>query len=279
MKNLGALVVCVCSLTTLAFLGCGDKLDPAPAGGDIDTSNGSTYCYPVKQILENYCTRCHASALTGGSRNNAPTNVNFDTYEAAAASAERANGRIQDGTMPPGGGVSQEEKDAFQQWVDEGLPEDCPAGVDGDGDAVALTCVSGRYYTGEESATMRPGENCIACHAREGEGPVFELAGTVMGAFHDEDRCVGVSGVTVEITGDDGNKTTLVSNSSGNFFYPPDDDRRLAAIAAIKTPYTVALKMGGKERRMSTAQTNRNCMDCHTALGTNDAPGRIVAPE
>lgn len=119
----------------------------------------------------------------------------------------------------------------------------------------------------EEGPTMAPGEDCIACHAR-GEGPDFTVAGTVMAAYDDMDDCTGVDGVTVRITGADDAVTELVTNASGNFY----------TSAAIATPYTIELERDGATRAMGAAQSDGDCMSCHTAEGANAAPGRILAP-
>jgi len=65
-----------------------------------------------------------------------------------------------------------------------------------------------------ESPQMEPGGDCISCHA-SGEGPSFLFAGTVMAALNDDTNCSGVAGVTVRITGADGNKIELLSNGTG----------------------------------------------------------------
>lgn len=121
----------------------------------------------------------------------------------------------------------------------------------------------------DEGPLMKPGGACIECHTAEGEGPRFKLAGTVMAATNDDTSCNGVSGVTVEITGADGQVITLTTNSAGNFFLES---------GTIAVPYTAKVKAGGKENAMGTAQSEVDCNTCHTASGDNGAPGRILSP-
>lgn len=120
----------------------------------------------------------------------------------------------------------------------------------------------------EESPLMHPGGDCIGCHAQGGEGPKFSIAGTVMAGSADDTDCNGTAGVTVEITGADGQVLELATNSAGNFY----------STKTVATPYSAKIKKGGAERAMSAAQTETNCASCHTADGANGAPGRVLAP-
>ena len=124
-------------------LGCADKLDPKPAKGQGDAGDdesevadstaveeeeeeeGVRYSSEVRPILEAYCVDCHSSERAGSiARNSAPDGVDYDTYEGAVENAEAGNARIQADTMPPSGdGLSDEEKQLFQAWIDAGLGE------------------------------------------------------------------------------------------------------------------------------------------------------------
>lgn len=123
----------------------------------------------------------------------------------------------------------------------------------------------------EESPLMHPGGTCITCHAQNGEGPTFVIAGTVMAGSDDDTDCNGVDGVTVEITDANGAVTSLTTNSAGNFYLEAKD-------GTIAMPYTAKVKKGGKERAMTAMQSDGECGSCHTAEGANGAPGRILAP-
>ena len=69
------------------------------------------------------CTSCHASTLTNADRQSAPEGVDFDSYEAAMADREHAASEVAAGTMPPGGGLTDAEKDELYAWVRCGMPQ------------------------------------------------------------------------------------------------------------------------------------------------------------
>jgi mono/diheme cytochrome c family protein len=142
----------------------------------------------------------------------------------------------------------------------------CGSGAD---NAAPANCSSGQTWSDGDhgSPLMHPGGNCIDCHS-SGEGPRFAVAGTVMKASNDDENCDGVSGVSVVITGADGQKISLTTNGAGNFY----------SNSAVATPYKVTLTANGKTRSMAASQTDLNCMNCHTAEGANGAPGRILVP-
>jgi mono/diheme cytochrome c family protein len=143
----------------------------------------------------------------------------------------------------------------------------------GSGSTAPTVCSSDSAWSGgnEESPLMNPGQDCIECHTREGEGPKFQIAGTVMGATNDDDNCNGLSGVTVELTGSDGQVHTFKTNAAGNFF----SDEKGAAVVAM--PYTArVISASGAVATMGAAQSSGSCNSCHTATGANGAPGRIT---
>lgn len=119
-----------------------------------------------------------------------------------------------------------------------------------------------------ESPLMHPGGDCIGCHTSRGEGPKYTIAGTVMAAADDDTDCNGVEAVTVEITGADGTVLELPTNAAGNFY----------SSKTVATPFTAKIKKGSAVRAMVAAQSDGNCVTCHTAQGANGAPGRILAP-
>lgn len=109
----------------LLLSGCGDKNDPVSSdgGGNGNAPDTVTYTGDLKAVLDAQCISCHASNKQGAARNGAPVGVNWDTYDAAVASAARGNIRVQAGTMPPTGGIPQDQRDLFQKWLDQGLLE------------------------------------------------------------------------------------------------------------------------------------------------------------
>lgn len=141
----------------------------------------------------------------------------------------------------------------------------CEESEGGGNDTPPTNCASGNAWSGGEGSDMKPGQACIACHSA-GEGPIFTIAGTVMGASNDDDNCQGPSGYTVEITGKDGKVITLTSNSSGNF----------STEQAVAMPYTAKVTSpSGKVSTMGTAQSTGDCNTCHLATGVSGTPGRI----
>jgi cytochrome c553 len=138
--------------------------------------------------------------------------------------------------------------------------DDATAGLD--------ACSSSEASNADEGETMEPGGTCISCHAEEGEGPDYTIAGTVMGDYHDDQRCVGVEGATIILTGADGATVELTSNRVGNFFYQ----------GKLAKPYTAKITTAEGERAMAAAQTDGDCNSCHSAEGSSSAPGRIIAP-
>jgi hypothetical protein len=123
------------------------------------------------------------------------------------------------------------------------------------------------------SALMHPGSDCIGCHAqRTGtKAPKLVIAGTVMNDFKDETDCVGVKGVTVEITDASGQIREFTTNAAGNFMLQNPE-------TPFVMPFTAKVIHDGKERAMKSPQSNGACATCHTAEGANGAPGRIVVP-
>lgn len=135
-------------------------------------------------------------------------------------------------------------------------------------------CSSGVQWTGgdEGNAEMNPGQDCVACHAKEREGPTFAIAGTVFSDIKAADNCFGASGAEVVITGSDGKEFVLATNAAGNFSLDK------GAASALKLPYTAKVRVGTKENAMATAQVAGSCNSCHTKSGANAAPGRIMTP-
>ena len=118
---------------------------------------------------------------------------------------------------------------------------------------------------------MHPGMACIDCHTREREGPSFSIAGTVYHTAHEPNDCFGgsVTGAPiVQITDARGDVIQLPVNAAGNFFHE----------GSIALPYSAKVIAGGKERAMVKAQTIGDCNSCHTDVGVNDAPGRVMLP-
>jgi uncharacterized membrane protein len=91
-----------------------------------DASGPVTWCDDTRAVFATRCTGCHATTRTGAARSGATEGVDFDTYAAAAASAEAARQMVQSGQMPPAGRLPDAEAWTLVWWADQGAPEgDC----------------------------------------------------------------------------------------------------------------------------------------------------------
>lgn len=114
-------------LLILTLVGCGDTDGSAghDSAGDDDTVTG-TLCdqYPdvtwdnfAQAFFEQSCQPCHAS--TSPNRQGAPEEIDFDTQEdvevLAFAILQSATGP--NASMPPGGGVSEEDREKLQAYL------------------------------------------------------------------------------------------------------------------------------------------------------------------
>ena len=133
------------------------------------------------------------------------------------------------------------------------------------------TCVSGTFWTlgNMESPLMHPGNDCLDCHQSMGEVPWVVMAGTVYTNSHELDDCNGVSGVDVLITDMNGANYQTTTNAAGNFLFENVN---------IVPPYKAQLMYEGRMREMAGMQTVASCNSCHTEMGAQGAPGRILAP-
>ena len=140
-------------------------------------------------------------------------------------------------------------------------------------------CSSGqlRSINESESPEMGPGRVCVSCHADsnaatgENDAPIFAFAGTVYPTAHEPIDCIGSGseGAEIEITDAEGRVFKALANHSGNFY---DDPREFAY------PYRAKVRFQGRERVMVTAQAIGDCNVCHTEVGAEAAPGRILLP-
>ena len=72
-----------------------------------------------RALMTRQCTPCHSSLLPADQREGAPPTINFDTYQDVLDHADRiaATAVPDDGTMPPGGGPSAEERAMLDEWL------------------------------------------------------------------------------------------------------------------------------------------------------------------
>jgi uncharacterized membrane protein len=107
-------------LLILGALGCsGSNATDSTCPPATDLSY-ETFAQP---FMENYCTGCHSSTLTGSARSGAPAGYNFDTLEGIRLRAQAIDETAAAGPsavntyMPPNGGPSEEERRKLGQWL------------------------------------------------------------------------------------------------------------------------------------------------------------------
>jgi mono/diheme cytochrome c family protein len=262
------------ALVTAAVLGCygATTNDPAPTGGtptDVPCD--------VATVLGK-CTSCHGTTPTGG----APMSLMSlaDLKAPSPSDPNKTNAqlsveRMQAGNMPPGGGA-QADAATLAAWIQAGYPIGSCTTPNGDGGTGEYpgpaVCTNGAGTT-RKGSTMRPGEACIACHAKEFDAPTFWVAGTLYPTGRERMDCKGVAaGATVKITDANNAVYNLAVNSAGNFYLDA------AKAPNFKGPYKAEVIVGSDVRAMGTAQTDGDCNGCHGEPPTNGAPGRIVVP-
>lgn len=277
----GAIALC------LMLTGCGTDAPQyidgftSPDGGSGGGGGGLTGLpCDVSAVLTAHCTSCHGSTLSGGATVSLVSYANLTAkspVDATKTVAQRSLVRMQDGTMPPGGGVPAAEIATFQTWVNAGAAQGtCTSGGGTDPLNAAPICTSTRTWTGGNRGTalMRPGEACLACHTRyPGDAPRLAFGGTVYPTGHEPDGCLGsaAAGAVVKVTDASKRVFTMTVNANGNFSYEPGTTPTM--------PYTaVVVATNGKTRAMASSQTNGDCNVCHTQSGASGAPGRITLP-
>ena len=66
-------------------------------------------------MVNSACTSCHGGSNPSGG-------LSFTTYNNVKAYGKSMNSAIQSNAMPPGGGMASADKQMFQNWVNEGMP-------------------------------------------------------------------------------------------------------------------------------------------------------------
>lgn len=239
--------------------------DPAMGATDLPCD--------VAAIVARDCASCHGAAP----KNGAPMSlVTADAFRAKSTAVtggtngDRAVLRMKDAAnpMPPYGALSASDVAVVEAWVSGGMVGGSCATPN-----VGVRCTSGSTGNRREGPTMRPGDTCIRCHADEGEGPIFDAAGTVYSTLREPTPCVGASGapepITVELKDKNGKTFRMSVNSAGNFSLED---------SSFTPPYTARVLAGGRERVMKGAQVSGECNGCHAEPPAGGAPGRVLAP-
>lgn len=124
-----------CGVAVLVLAGCGGgehETAGEPSGALCPSDSTLTYDTFGGSFMEQYCTSCHSSSLTGAARNGAPSDHNFDTLAAIrevgaehidlAAAAGPSQVNI---SMPPAAQdskPSEAERRLLGEWLACGIP-------------------------------------------------------------------------------------------------------------------------------------------------------------
>jgi mono/diheme cytochrome c family protein len=270
----------------------GAALPPAGApSGPAGTGLATGLPCDVQAVLENRCLACHGGQMAG-----VPPMLDYDdmmvkskvdpTKTLAQLALDRMKSTTSPMPPPPAAKPDPDEIQTFEDWVTAGTPKGAvctdppppvPDGgvtVDGgvDGGGTTLKCTSGVTWTmgNTKSPLMHPGFACNACHQVLG-GPNLRIAGTVYPTLREPNDCNGKApppALTVIITDKNGRVTNLPVNAAGNFYTP----------TRIQVPYKAKITDGVTTRAMTGSVTAGDCNSCHTEVGANGAPGRVMAP-
>jgi hypothetical protein len=110
------------------------------------------------------------------------------------------------------------------------------------------------------NALMRPGENCLQCHAN------FVVAGTVYPSATSA-AGAGIAGVSVVVTDAKDLVTTMTTNAAGNFW----------GSSAITLPLKSAYVVRNGNRTDMLSAPGAGCSTCHNQPPASLAPGRLFA--
>ncbi len=101
-------------MTLLAWLlACAPPAEP----GDTGCVTAATWTNFADGFFASYCRSCHAAAAPD--RHGAPVGLDFDTEEQARALTQSIRRTVLDvGTMPPGGGLLDDDLVLLGEWLD-----------------------------------------------------------------------------------------------------------------------------------------------------------------
>jgi uncharacterized membrane protein len=113
------------ALAPLSLAACTDDTGGESAGPEVDCAEKAVPKYSEMQSIWDKCTICHSSTITDpAARMAAPIGFNYDTYDAAKATAMQAANEVEEGEMPrpPAPAMTADEKDQLYRWAACGTP-------------------------------------------------------------------------------------------------------------------------------------------------------------
>ncbi len=102
--------------------GCPSLTEPQASPGDpIDGDNLDNFALP---LLAQFCTRCHASTLSGDDRNGAPIGFDWDVEASIRAELPRIRNAVGVFNFMPVNPplLSCEQRQRLVRWIDAGAP-------------------------------------------------------------------------------------------------------------------------------------------------------------
>lgn len=124
MKTTKILLIncCIALISSCTYDSEDDLVATEGDGGENPSTTLVTYENTIKAIVDSNCITCHSSPP----RNGAPfALVNFSQVSARANLIQNAISRQSGaaGAMPPAGRLPQTTIDAFEEWIENGTPE------------------------------------------------------------------------------------------------------------------------------------------------------------
>jgi uncharacterized membrane protein len=96
--------------------------DDEEGGPNVDCSTATVKPFAEVTAFAK-CIACHSTAVSGAARAGAPAGINYDTYAAAMANADKGMDEVFEGAMPPGGGMTADEKTQIYNWASCDTPQ------------------------------------------------------------------------------------------------------------------------------------------------------------
>ena len=147
-----------------------------PLGAAMEGGDPVSFATDVVPIITARCGRCHVQGTRG--RFSAATFdslMNSGHVDPGKADVSRFIEVIEDGDMPPGGSLTDEELNTLKQWIDQGAKADVAkdlnlSQVNAGGDEPAAPALEVEMATGNETVSFANDvapvlvENCAGCH-------------------------------------------------------------------------------------------------------------------